>query len=114
VAIEVASEDANQIFGAGQARNRLPAAVHRTVPFTVACQNLATLWYATPGHHPGDADDHRARAPWYRTKAEPSTADMIAKLRRVLIAAKYRPTHTGEPTPAEIHVIRLAWEGPAA
>ena len=36
---------------------------------------------------------------------------MIAKLRGVLIAAKYRPAHTGEPTAAEIHVIRLAWEG---
>ncbi len=57
------------------------------------------LWYATAGHHPGDADEHRVRAPWYRAKAEPSTADMIAKLRRVLIAAKYRPAHTGEPTP---------------
>jgi len=31
--------------------------------------------------------------PWYTTKAEPSTADMIAKLRRVLIAAKYQPGH---------------------
>ena len=112
--IEVAIEDAKQIFGAGQARNRLPAAVHRTVPFTLACQSLAMLWYATAGRHPGDADEHRARAPWCRTKAEPSTADMIAKLRRVLIAAKYRPAHTGEPRPAEIHVIRLAWEGAAA
>ncbi len=112
--IEVAIEDAKQIFGAGQARNRLAAAVHRTLPFTLACQSLAMLWYATAGHHPGDVDEHRARAPWYRTKAEPSTADMIAKLRRVLIAAKYRPVHTGEPTPGEIHAVRLAWEGAVA
>ena len=97
MAIEVAIEDAKQIFGAGQARNRLAAAVHRTVPFTLARQSLGMLWYATAGHHPGDVDEHRARAPWYRTKAEPSTADMIAKLRRVLIAAKYRPVHPGEP-----------------
>ena len=109
--IEVAIEDAKQIFGAGQARNRLTAAVHRTIPFTLACQSLAILWYATAGHHPRDVADHRARAPWYRTKAEPSTADMIAKLRRVLIAARYRPVHPGEPTPAEIHAVRLAWEG---
>ncbi len=112
--IEVAIEDAKQIFGAGQARNRLPAAVHRTLPFSLACQSLAVLWYATAGHHPADVDDHRARAPWYRTKAEPSTADMIAKLRRVLIAAKYRPVHPGEPTHAEIHAIRLAWEDAVA
>jgi hypothetical protein len=112
--VEVAVEDAKQIFGAGQARNRLPAAVHRTIPFTLACQSIAVVWYATAGHHPGDADEHRARAPWYRTKTEPSTADMIAKLRRVLIAAKYRPAYPSEPTPAEIHAVRLAWEGLAA
>jgi hypothetical protein len=112
--IEVAIEDAKQIFGAGQARNRLAAAVHRTLPFALACQSLAVLWYATAGHHPGDVDEHRARAPWYRTKAEPSTADMIAKLRRVLIAAKYQPVHAGEPTPEEIHAVRLAWEGAVA
>jgi hypothetical protein len=112
--IEVAIEDAKQIFGAGQARNRLAAAVHRTLPFTLVCQSLAVLWYATAGHHPGDVAGHRARAPWYRTKAEPSTADMIAKLRRVLIAAKYRPAHPGEPTPEEFHAVWLAWEGAAA
>ena len=67
------------------------------------------LWYATADHHPADVDDQRARAPWYNTKTEPSTADMIAKLRRVLIAAKYRPAHPSEPTPAEIHAILLAW-----
>ena len=61
--VEVAIEDAKQIFGAGQARNRLAAAVHRTVPFTLACQSLAMLWYATAGHHPGDVGEHRARAP---------------------------------------------------
>jgi hypothetical protein len=112
--IEVAIEDAKQIFGAGQARNRLPAAVHRTIPFTLACQSIAICWYATAGHHPADVADHRARAPWYTTKAEPSTADMIAKLRRVLIAAKYQPRHPTEPTPAEIHAIRLAWDAAAA
>ena len=112
--IEVAIEDAKQIFGAGQARNRLAAAVHRTVPFALACQSLAMLWYATAGHHPGDVHEHRARAPWYRTKAEPSTADMIAKLRRALIAVKYRPVHPGEPTQAEIHTVQLAWAVAAA
>ncbi len=88
--------------------------MHRTIPFALACQSLATLWYATAGHHPADADEHRSRAPWYRTKTEPSTADMIAKLRRVLIAAKYRPTHPREPTPEEIHAVRLAWEDAVA
>ena len=112
--VEVAIEDAKQVFGAGQARNRTARAVRATVPFTLTCRTLAIIWYATAGHDPADVDEHRARAPWYATKAEPSTADMIAKLRRVLIAAKYRPSHADQPTPAEISAIRLAWETPAA
>jgi hypothetical protein len=39
---------------------------------------------------------------------------MIAKLRRVIIAARYLPAHPAQPTPEEIHAIRLAWEGVAA
>jgi len=35
---------------------------------------------------------------------------MIAKLRRVLIAAKYQPVHPSQPTPAEIHAVKLAWD----
>jgi hypothetical protein len=109
-AIEVAIEDAKQLFGTGQARNRTARAVERTVPFMLACQALAACWYATAGHHPADIDARRLDAPWYTSKAEPSTADMTAKLRRVLIAAKFKPLHPDQPQPAEIHAIRLAWE----
>lgn len=112
--VEVAIEDAKQLFGVGQARNRVKLAVERTVPFGLTCQTLAVVWYATAGHHPADVADHRARAPWYRTKTNPSTADMLGKLRRVLIAAKYRATRPEQPTPAEIHTLRLAWENAAA
>ncbi len=112
--VEVAIEDAKQVSGAGQARNRTARAVRATIPFTLTCQTLAILWYATAGHDPADVNEHRARAPWYATKTEPSTAGMTAKLRRVLIAAKFRPSHADQLTPAEISAIRLAWETPAA
>jgi hypothetical protein len=112
--IEVAIEDAKQIFGAGQARNRVPGAVRRTLPFTLTCQTLAIIWYATAGYHPGDVTARRLDAPWYRTKAQPSTADMIAKLRRVLITAKFQAPRPDQPAPAEIHAMRLAWETYAA
>lgn len=112
--IEVAFEDSKSIFGAGQARNRTPGAVRRTVPFALACQTLTMIWYATAGHHPADLTERRAREPWYTTKTQPSTSDMIAKLRRVLIAAKYRPARPDQPTLAEIDAIRLAWEDTAA
>ena len=109
-AIEVAIEDAKQLFGIGQARNRTARAVERTVPFMLACQALAVCWYATAGHHPADAEARRLDAPWYTSKTQPSTADMTAKLRRVIIAAKFKRLYAGQPEPEEIHAIRLAWE----
>jgi hypothetical protein len=112
--IEVAIEDARQVFGAGQARNRTARAVERTVPFQLACQAIATCWYSTAGHDPADVAGHRARAPWYASKAQPSTADMAAKLRRVIIAARFKVSRPDQPTPEEISVIRLAWEDLAA
>ncbi|MCW2942954.1 MAG: transposase, family [Actinomycetia bacterium] len=112
--IEVAFEDAKQIFGAGDARNRKAAAVRRAVPFALACQTLTMLWYATAGHDAADLAARREHQPWYTSKAQLSTTDMIAKLRRVLIAAKYRPSRPDQPTPAEIHTLRMAWEDTAA
>jgi len=112
--IEVAIEDSKQIFGAGQARNRTARAVERTIPFALACQAIATCWYATAGHDPADVADHCAHAPWYASKAQPSTADMAAKLRRVLIAARFKASRPAQPTPEEISIIRLAWEDLAA
>jgi hypothetical protein len=112
--IEVAIEESKQVFGVGQARNRTARAVERTVPFQLACQAIATCWYATAGHDPADVAGHRARAPWYTTKAQPSTADMAAKLRRVIIAARFKASRPDQPTPEEISVLRLAWEDAAA
>jgi DDE superfamily endonuclease len=109
-AIEVAIEDAKQLVGVGEAHNRKALAVERTVPFGLACLTLAACWYATSGHQAEDVTDHRTRRPWYRTKTNPSTSDMLAKLRRVLIAARFRPARPEQPSPAEIQTIRLAWE----
>ena len=77
----------------------------------VVCPAITTIWYATAGHDPADVADHRARAPWYASKAQPSTADMAAKLRRVIIAARFKAPRPDQPTPEEISVLRLAWEG---
>jgi DDE superfamily endonuclease len=112
--IEVAIEDSKQIFGCGQARNRTAQAVRRTIPFQLACQTLAMTWYATTGHDPADVGARRARAPWYTSKAQPSAEDMAVKLRRVLIAARFKASRPSQPTREEINVIRLAWEDPAA
>ena len=111
--IEIAIEDAKQVFGTGQARNRTAAAVERTVPFEIACQAVAVTWYATAGHDPADVRERRSLSPWYTSKAEPATADMAAKLRRVIIAARFKASRPHQPTPQEISILRLAWEDAA-
>ena len=108
--IEVAIEDSKQLFGAGQARNRTAAAVERTVPFQIACQSVAVTWYATAGHDPADLQERRAQAPWYAGKTEPATSDMAAKIRRVIIAARFKASRPDQPTQQEMSVLRLAWE----
>jgi hypothetical protein len=112
--IEVAIEDAKQLGGVGQARNRLERAVERTVPFGLVVNTLAICWYATAGHHPGDVEAARALAPWYRQKVHPSVLDMFAKLRHVIIAAQFRWVDPAPLTSQEISIVRLAWEGVAA
>ena len=107
--IEVAFQEGKELFGVGHARNRTRKAVERTVPFQFLTMTLTIIWYAASGHHPGDVAEHRERAPWYLTKTTPSFADMLAKLRRVIIAAQYHPGQGRPPTPAEITHVQQAW-----
>jgi DDE superfamily endonuclease len=107
--IEVAFEDGKEIFGVGNARNRTRKAVERTVPFQFLTMTLTIVWYALHGHHPDVVAEHRQRAPWYLTKIAPSFADMLAKLRRVIIAARFHPGQGRTPTPAQITDVHQAW-----
>jgi hypothetical protein len=112
--IEVAFEDARQHTGTGEARNRTTAAVERTVPFGLYTQSIVVVWYAHHGHSPHIAEDRRAAAPWYRTKTQPSYQDMIIKLRRTLIAARFLRGKPRTPTPEETLTVQLAWAEAAA
>jgi hypothetical protein len=112
--IEVAIEDAKQTTGVGQARNRTPTAVTRTVPFGLLVQSLVVCWYTLHGHHPDIITHRRTQAPWYRTKTQPAYHDMITKLRRVLIAARFLQGKPHQPTPEETHTILLTWAETAA
>jgi hypothetical protein len=106
---EVAYEEGKEIFGVGDARNRSPKAVQRTVPFQFICTTLTLLWYALAGHDPADVTEHRQRSPWYLTKTTPSLPDMLAKLRRVIIASQFHPGQGRDPKPAEITQVQQAW-----
>jgi hypothetical protein len=106
--VEVAFADAKQTTGVGQARNRTPAAVARTVPIGLITQSLIVLWHAQHGTDTVTA--RRAQAPWYRTKTRPAYLDMIVQLRHVMIAAKNLGPGRDQPTPQQIHDVTLAWE----
>jgi hypothetical protein len=74
-------------MGVGQARNRLPRAVESTVPFGMLVQSLVVVWYAVSGYRPEDITARREAEPWHGGKSDPSSEDMIVKLRKALIVA---------------------------
>src|SRR6266567_132097 len=113
-AIEQAFADARNVLGAGEARNRVRLAVERTVPFAMLAHTLIMIWYARYGHDPADIDDRRAEQPWYRTKAEPAFEDMLIKLRRTLIAARFSGSRPAQPTAEQIRAMLAACAAAAA
>ncbi|MCQ4045116.1 transposase [Streptantibioticus rubrisoli] len=108
-AIETAFHDARQTLGVGEARNRTQRAVQRTVPFGLLAYTVVLIWYVLTGHQPADTEQHRARARWYTTKTQPSFEDMTAKLRRTIIAHRFRGPHPHQAQPEEIQAILTAW-----
>jgi hypothetical protein len=102
------------VAGVGQARNRTRLAVERTVPCGLVCLSLTVVWYALHGQPAIDIAARRAAAPWYQTKQAPSVADMLAALRRVLIAAQFLPPRLVQPTHEEILAVQHAWATAAA
>ncbi len=112
--IEPANAVGKQQVGVGQARNRVKNAVERTVPFGMLIQSLVVVWYALHGHHPDDALDRRLAQPWYQTKTEPSFEDMITKLRKALIVARFTSVSPGQLNPDLLHDYALACAAAAA
>src|SRR6266511_4081644 len=96
--VETTFLDGRHLAGVGQARTRTKRSVERLVPFGLVCLSLAIIWYAHHGQPAADLAAHRARAPWYRTKHTISVADMLASLRRALLAAQYQHGHPDQHT----------------
>ena len=112
--IETAIAAGKQLLGIGQARNRLPRAVERTVPFQFVVYSLVIACYALHGHHPDDLTDRRTAQPWYRHKHEPAVEDMLAKLRRTVVAAQITGVATARPDPHKYRDYELACAATAA
>jgi len=87
-AIEVAFHDGKNITGVGETQNRVPNAVERSVPFTFMAQTITTIWYTLNANPKTQIEERRAKAPWYRTKTEPSTLDMLYTLRETIHATQ--------------------------
>lgn len=98
----------------GQARNRLPQAVHRTVPFGMLVQSLVIVWYTVAGYHPDDVDRRRQAEPWYDLKTEPSFEDMLTKLRKAIIVARLSGNRPGQTDPEILRDHALACAAEAA
>lgn len=93
--IEPSNATGKQILGVGDACNRAEKAVQRTVPFGFLIQALLIIWYARWAWDPADIDRRRQLCPWYRTKTEPSAADMLARLRREFLKARFSANRPG-------------------
>jgi hypothetical protein len=100
--IEPSNATGKQLLGAGDACNRVEKAVERTVPFAFLVQTLLICWYARDGYQPADIDRRRLLCPWYRTKTEPSPADMLTRLRREFVSARFSVISPGQNRPDQI------------
>ncbi|WP_157383002.1 IS701 family transposase [Nonomuraea coxensis] len=108
--IEQAFLEARHLLGVGQARNRTPKAVERTLPMGMIAYSLVIVWYARHAHTTTDVvAEHRRRAPWYRTKTAPSFDDMLALLRRAIIASRFSAIRPTQPDPTKISDDELTW-----
>jgi hypothetical protein len=112
--IEQAFADARNLPGAGEARNRTPRAVERTVPFALITCTLIITWYACHGHSPARITARRHAQPWYQSKPEPAFEDMLTQLRRVLITARISKGSGTHPTPQQTKDVLAAWHAAAA
>jgi hypothetical protein len=96
--IEPSNAAGKQVTGAGDACNRVPKAVERTVPFAFLVQTLMICWYAMSCDPAAGLEQRRQRSPWYTAKATPAAADMHAALRDALTQARIKAISAGNGT----------------
>jgi hypothetical protein len=99
--IEVCFHDGKNITGVGETQNRVKKAVQRSVPFTFMCHTIIVIWYATNATPENQVADRRRNAPWYTTKTDPSTMDMLYTARDELTTHRFNPATPGHATPEQ-------------
>ena len=100
---------------AGRTRPRRSRVLGEPCAPHLSTSGLAVVcWYATVGYHPDDVKERRELASWFRDKAQPSVLDILAKLRRVIVAGYLRSEDAQPPTPQEITILGPTWKDVAA
>ena len=112
--IEPSNAAGKQLTGVGDACNRIPKAVERTVPFAFLIQSLMITWYAISCDPAAAIACRRSHCPWYQSKATPSPADMHAALRTALTDARINAISPGHHKPPQITSSTLTSEPDAA
>ena len=79
--IEVMNHDSKQHLGFEEPQGWTRRSVERTAPLAMLLYSLIVLWFAREGHRRW----HPLVCPWYRSKTEPSFADMLSTLRRLSV-----------------------------
>ena len=77
-AIECTFENCKQFLGLEDPANRVRLAVSRTAPMAFFLYSMIVTWFHTVGHQLLKFP----KRPWYKTKKEPSFADMLTTLRQ--------------------------------
>lgn len=109
--IEVMFSQIRNLLGAGQARNRVQAAVGRTFSFQLIVYSIVVVLHAC-----GDTDVRQRRlpCPWYRTKTAPSYEDMLTRLRLALAEAPFSAIPPGQGPPHENPIALVTLTSAAA
>ena len=79
--LEVTNHDSKQHLGFEEPQGWTRRSVERTAPLAMLLYSLIVLWFAREGHRDWKPLD----CPWYRSKTEPSFADMLTTLRRLSV-----------------------------
>ena len=112
--IEPSNATGKQTLGVGDACNRVASAVERTVPFGFLVQSLLICWYARCAWDPADIERRCRLCPWYRTKTAPSAADMLTRLRREFLKARFSAIRPGQDASDQIDLAPWTCDSIAA
>jgi hypothetical protein len=75
-------------------------------------QTIIVLWYTRNANPETQIAQRRRNAPWYTTKTDPSTMDMLHTLRGTLTTHRINSTTPGHAHPNKTRMTRSAPNGP--